>query len=119
MSFTCQACARQRAGSPAEGEAVCAECCPTQMGRAALLLKHFEPLRIDEARIREFEAVLDEAQTGPPDGAADGSVPVRVWTALAALARAARSYNHAVENVPLAVQLEAALAAIDRQRVRP
>ena len=38
MSFTCQACARQRAGSPAEGEAVCAECCPTQMGRAALLL---------------------------------------------------------------------------------
>jgi hypothetical protein len=96
MSFICKACSRQRAGSTAEGEEVCAECRSTQMGRAALLLKHFESRRIYEEQIDQLDAVLGEAQNQPPLGTADGSISARRWTRLRALMVAARAFNDAL-----------------------
>lgn len=100
MSFYCRACGRQRAGSPAEDEEVCDECRPTQAGRAFLLLPHFE--KIDMEHVTALDAVLDEAQNGPPDGAGDGSLTERRWSALRILVSAARVYDEAMEQVHLA-----------------
>lgn len=102
MSFTCKACGRQRAGSPAEGEEVCSECRPTQAGRAFLLLSSFEECQLDGDDILALETVLGEAQNGPPDGEADGSLTERRWTALRDVVQAARKFNEAIERVQLA-----------------
>lgn len=95
------ACARQRAGSPAYGEEVCDECRPTQAGRALLLLASFKKCEVDGDDIVNLENVLDEAQNEPPLGEADGSFTEGRWTALCILAKAARNFNAALENVEL------------------
>lgn len=99
MSFFCKACGRQRAGSPAEGEEVCDECRPTQAGRAFLLLKHFETHRLRSEHILRIDALLGEAQNGPLDGAADGSLAGSRWTSLNRLMDAARNFNDALDYV--------------------
>jgi len=101
VSFFCKACGRQRAGCTADGEEVCDECRPTQAGRALLLLLNFEQCEIDGDDIVNLENVLDEAQNEPPLGEADGSFTEGRWTALRVLAKAARNFNAALENVQL------------------
>jgi hypothetical protein len=101
MSFICKACGRQRAGSPALGEmvaigvAICDDCRATQLGRAVLALANFK--EIGEPSIRALDAILDEAQNDPPDGAADGSIPELRWITLRRLVAAARAYNDALK----------------------
>lgn len=102
MSFHCKACGCQRAGSPAEGEEVCDECRPTQAGRALLLLARFERCQVDADDVLALDAVLDEAQNGPPDGEGDGSLTVRRWATLRDLVTAARAFNEALDHVQLA-----------------
>jgi hypothetical protein len=44
--------------------------------------------RVEDCR-KELEAVLGEAQNGPPDGAADGTIGADAFTSLRALERQA------------------------------
>jgi len=101
MSFHCRACGRQRAGSPVDGKEVCDECRFTQMGRAAMLLAHFEALSGREWT-DALEVVLDKSQNGPPDGEGDGSIGERQWAALRAVVRGARDISAALDELKIA-----------------
>jgi hypothetical protein len=100
VSFLCKACGNQRAGSPAEGLEVCEPCRPTQAGRAALLLRHFQKIDVDD--VLALETVLDDASNLPPDGYNDGSLTENRFIKFQLLARAARDFNEAVDNAALA-----------------
>lgn len=79
---------------------MCEPCRPTQAGRAALLLRHFPKIDVEE--ILAFESVLDDASNAPPDGYNDGSLTENRFIKFQRLARAARDFNEAVDNAALA-----------------
>lgn len=94
MSFKCEACGLNKAGSAIPE--VCEECRPTQLGRATLLVFDLSE-GFDSNVIRQLEEVVGEAQNAPPEGKADGTISRARWERFRALTASARAYDMDLE----------------------
>lgn len=78
-------------GLPPKGPASEAPAGPSQLDRVNAAIAHLP--RFDKYWIEKAREILAEAQNGPPQGAADGSIDREAWTLISTLVKRANDWN--------------------------